>query len=461
MAQVVVAGGGVIGAACAYYLAQRGLKPTVLEACTPACSASGKAGGFLALDWCDGSALGPLARTSFHLHAELAKALPDPCGYRRVRTHSLTVKAGAGGRRAGGDTGGGGLPSWIDPAAVSQHSLIGSEATTAQVHPDLFTKALLAEVERRGGAVRTGAAVAGLVLGGDGRVAGVRVRPAAGGPEEVLPADVVVLALGVWSGGLRELLPAAAPPPPPVAGLKVHSIVLADPGAVTTPDALFLSYRVPGGESLEPEVYPRPDASVYVCGVSSEEAPPAAADQVLPEAAAIATLRGVAAAVSQVRTCSTRVELGKVHCSCAWLGLAARPSRLPHCCAGAGAGRARGAQGAGLLLAVDRRRAAPHWPGARGVGRLPGDGPQLLGHPERAGHGAGGGGAHYRRQGHQREPGRLRPGAVCGGAEVRPAGGLQRHHCRSYHDVADSANAACHCKSAEGLTWPGCKTRLG
>jgi prevent-host-death family protein len=37
-----------------------------------ACAAPGKSGGFLALDWCDGSPLGPLARASLALHAELA-----------------------------------------------------------------------------------------------------------------------------------------------------------------------------------------------------------------------------------------------------------------------------------------------------------------------------------------------------------------------------------------------------
>lgn len=42
--QVVVVGGGIIGAATAHYLAAKGARPLVLEACSPACSASGKAG---------------------------------------------------------------------------------------------------------------------------------------------------------------------------------------------------------------------------------------------------------------------------------------------------------------------------------------------------------------------------------------------------------------------------------
>ena len=49
---------------------------------------------------------------------------------------------------------------------------------------------------------------------------------------------------------------------------------------------------------LEPEIYPRPGGEVYVCGVSSEEAPPGAADAVEATPGAAATLRGIAAQVS-------------------------------------------------------------------------------------------------------------------------------------------------------------------
>src|SRR5256885_14039645 len=44
---------------------------TVIERTGLACAASGKAGGFLALDWCDGTPLQSLARRSFAVHAEL------------------------------------------------------------------------------------------------------------------------------------------------------------------------------------------------------------------------------------------------------------------------------------------------------------------------------------------------------------------------------------------------------
>ena len=71
----------VIGTSVAYRLSMRGAKVTVVERSGIACAASGKAGGFLALDWCDGSPLAALARRSFVLHDELAADLDDDWGY--------------------------------------------------------------------------------------------------------------------------------------------------------------------------------------------------------------------------------------------------------------------------------------------------------------------------------------------------------------------------------------------
>ena len=94
---VLICGGCVIGASIAYFLSRRGIAVTVIERCGVACAASGKSGGFLARDWCDGTPLQPLARRSFDLHAELAERLGNCWGYRR-----LTTWGGVGGHgRAG------------------------------------------------------------------------------------------------------------------------------------------------------------------------------------------------------------------------------------------------------------------------------------------------------------------------------------------------------------------------
>ena len=48
--RVVICGGGVIGACAAYFLSRRGVEVIVAEGTEIAAAASGKAGGFLALD---------------------------------------------------------------------------------------------------------------------------------------------------------------------------------------------------------------------------------------------------------------------------------------------------------------------------------------------------------------------------------------------------------------------------
>ena len=97
--RVLICGGGVIGASIAYFLSRRGVQAVVIERTGMACAASGKSGGFLALDWCDGSPLAPLARRSFALHASLAEELGGDWGYRRLTTYGGYASAHRSGRR--------------------------------------------------------------------------------------------------------------------------------------------------------------------------------------------------------------------------------------------------------------------------------------------------------------------------------------------------------------------------
>ena len=109
---IVICGGGVIGASVAYFLAERGIAATLVEREDVACAASGKSGGFIARDWCDGQPQAELARASFDLHAELARTLDADYGYRRIDT--LLV--------AGSDRGG--------LRTVSRHGLAGLAGRT-------------------------------------------------------------------------------------------------------------------------------------------------------------------------------------------------------------------------------------------------------------------------------------------------------------------------------------------
>src|SRR5215813_9639544 len=79
--RVLICGGGVIGVSIAYFLSRRMIEATVVERTGLACAASGKSGGFLAFDWCDGTQLEALARRSFALHDRLAQEVGDDWNY--------------------------------------------------------------------------------------------------------------------------------------------------------------------------------------------------------------------------------------------------------------------------------------------------------------------------------------------------------------------------------------------
>src|SRR5260221_10673410 len=97
--RVVICGGGVIGACTAYFLSRRGIDVTVVERTEVAAAASGKAGGFLARDWCAGTPLDALARRSFALHARLADDIAGDWGHRPMTAYSGFVASDGDPRR--------------------------------------------------------------------------------------------------------------------------------------------------------------------------------------------------------------------------------------------------------------------------------------------------------------------------------------------------------------------------
>ncbi|CAL9097067.1 unnamed protein product [Musa acuminata var. zebrina] len=290
--RVVVCGGGVIGACTAYFLATKGTaRVTVVEKSAVACAASGKAGGFLALDWCDGSPLGGLARASFHLHRSLAAALDGPTnyGYRPLDTLSLSLLPDASSAAAAPASPS--LPPWVDGPAARPPRTIGTTDTTAQVHPQLFTRTLLSAAAAEHG-VEVVIGELDRVEVEDGRAVGVALK---GGGGPFIQADAVVLALGPWSN--RSPIVSSLFN---VSSLKAHSIVLRpkSPAAIT-PHALFLTYQpAPGAKTLDPEVYPRPTGEVYICGMSKEYEVPDDPEEIVGERESIAMLHKIAGTVS-------------------------------------------------------------------------------------------------------------------------------------------------------------------
>src|SRR5689334_3604394 len=134
--RVVICGGGVIAACTAYFLASGGVEVIVVERNAIAGAASGKAGGFLALDWCAGSPLDGLARRSFALHAELAADLRGNWGHRGMNAYSGTLLASVEGNGRT-DT----ALNWVSDSVHLSHR-IGTPRTTAIVHPRKFTQGM-------------------------------------------------------------------------------------------------------------------------------------------------------------------------------------------------------------------------------------------------------------------------------------------------------------------------------
>ncbi|HEY3098521.1 MAG TPA: FAD-dependent oxidoreductase [Methylomirabilota bacterium] len=275
---VVVCGAGVVGAAVAYFLTLRGVRVTVVERTGVACAASGKSGGFIALDWCDASPLGPLARASFALHAHLAKELSADYGYRRMDTFMMAARergALAASHRAP-------VLPWLDGAGVLT-AVLGSPATTAQVHPARFTNALLDAARARGATLLMG--VVERIVRQNGAARGVMVDGA------VLETDTVVLALGPWTSRVARGLEL-----PTVYGLKGYSVTLQAPDVPA--HALFVDYRAADGRAFDPEIIPRPDGEVYVCGMADAQPLPESAEGVVVDDAACDVLARAAGRVS-------------------------------------------------------------------------------------------------------------------------------------------------------------------
>jgi glycine/D-amino acid oxidase-like deaminating enzyme len=274
--KVLVCGAGVIGASVAYFLASRGAEVEIVERTAVACAASGKAGGFLALDWCDGTPLEALARRSFELHSRLPEVLESDWGYRR-----MTAYAGFSGAAPAT---GAALP-WLSPTvAVAQK--LGTAETTAQVHPALFTHSLIAAAERLGAKLRIGE-VTGLVRDSDGRVRGALLR------DERVEADATVLAMGPWTRRAAGWLPL-----PDVHGLKGHSVVFRTGDRIPA-EALFLEHRGAEGAS-SPEIYPRADGTTYVCALSSGSPVPSDPAEVGPDPGADERLQAICAELSPI-----------------------------------------------------------------------------------------------------------------------------------------------------------------
>jgi glycine/D-amino acid oxidase-like deaminating enzyme len=248
--KVVIAGAGVIGTTTAYYLAKEfGISSILIDPSGEiAPAASGKAGGFLALDWNDYSSVGPLTRRSFQLHQEIADHVgASNIQYRRLTCAAISADADSRGeaRRPKGKKLEG--VEWAEGATVMGMQPLGDEQTIAQVHPKMLCETLYSkacELAPETSIVK-GKVVGAKHAGDDDDDDGKQLVGALLEDGSVVEGDALLFACGPWTADIMT-------------GTKYHSVIL--------PTTTSLSQCVFFSGYGDPEVYVRPDQTAYCTG---------------------------------------------------------------------------------------------------------------------------------------------------------------------------------------------------
>ncbi len=292
MPDVVVVGGGIIGAACAFELARAGAAVTLLEKDGLAAGASGRNLGYL--DTSKDPVLAPVARASLDHYLELATDPPSPFFLDDEPIGTLAVTIDEDEIED--------LQAWAKAAeAVGvplEHLGAAARELEPELSPDVVDAYLLHEghrvdplaltvcygaLARNAGATMRHHAPARRLVERRDRVAGVTTD------DGLLDADTVVLAAGPWSSALarplgirlpvasaRGWLVHAAPERPLFRHwiqsgarrlLKGETVVATEPGPLLVSMGEF-------GEGLEtrdiaPMIQPAPDGSILT-GTSRE-----------------------------------------------------------------------------------------------------------------------------------------------------------------------------------------------
>ena len=275
---VAIIGGGIAGSAAAYYLAERGVKATIIEREGIGAMASGyNAGGLNPLEGHGWPQLRPMAMQSFRLHQQLWNALPAETGidYHGRITSILKVAldeselpelretlatfngvSGSNGASGSGASEPGFSAEWLERAdalalepRLSPDIIAGVRAVGNGALDGMeLTQALAAAAQKRGATLVSGSA-AGLRLG-NGRVESVVT-----GDGEIR-CGALLIAAGPWCRIAEQWLDIAIPVDP----LKGQIIRL-------RPDGPGLDYELIGGGS---SMYAKTDGLIW-CGSTEED----------------------------------------------------------------------------------------------------------------------------------------------------------------------------------------------
>ena len=165
-----------------------------------------------------------------------------------------------------------------------------------QVHPYKLTNVFVDEAKRLVGSEVLIGSVQGLAKDKT-KVSGVIVDG------KVYPADVVIIAMGPWTFQAAQWLDI-----PAITSRRAHSIVMrlaetdSDESSRSdvTAHCLFTDTEFAGKEKREPEVYPRPDGTVYACGFSDHVTLPVNAKDIAPDSNSCKKLKEICGCISNV-----------------------------------------------------------------------------------------------------------------------------------------------------------------
>ena len=237
-ADVVVIGGGIVGAACAYYLCAAGLEVHLVERHCPASGTSRACDGLILL-WDKSGVELELGRASAALWSDLSEALDLDFEYARTGTVFLAENeagvAAAQGRVAAMKAAGVRAEALDGPGLRSLEPNLALDLAggaffpdDAQVDPRRATLALLAAAQEQGLALHTYAEVIAIRRAGNGagRVSEVITRTGE------IATETIVCAAGAWSNDVAQLVGIETPIQP----RKGHILVTAKaPGLIQHP----------------------------------------------------------------------------------------------------------------------------------------------------------------------------------------------------------------------------------
>jgi sarcosine oxidase, subunit beta len=205
--EVIVVGGGIVGAAVAFHLARRGAGRVLVceQGTPPGRGATTRSGGLIRQNHTARCDIELAVRGTRVFHNWSEQIGPEPV-YTRTG-FAVLVDIGYAdhlAKNVAAVNESGGASSVIEPATLTElhpglqvppNVVIGYEPDGGYADPAAATLSLLAAASRHGAVIAEGVRVLGLVLAGD-RVTGVRTNLG------VIGADRVVLCAGAWTGAM-------------------------------------------------------------------------------------------------------------------------------------------------------------------------------------------------------------------------------------------------------------------